>query len=82
MGDQSGPRPLLGEVPARCRPASRCPCIGHGGQQQRRQGREGSGAEKLTPVVDRTFELADIVEAHRYLESNTQSGKIVVTVPH
>ncbi|TYB59521.1 zinc-dependent alcohol dehydrogenase family protein [Nonomuraea sp. PA05] len=31
-------------------------------------------------VVDRTFELAEIVEAHRYLESNAQVGKIVVTV--
>ncbi|RKN37002.1 zinc-dependent alcohol dehydrogenase family protein [Streptomyces hoynatensis] len=33
-------------------------------------------------VVDRTFELGEIVEAHRYLESNAQVGKIVVTVPH
>ncbi|GIH90244.1 zinc-dependent alcohol dehydrogenase family protein [Planobispora siamensis] len=39
-----------------------------------------SGA--FRPVVDRTFELGDIVEAHRYLESNAQIGKIVVTVTH
>ncbi|MFI9723421.1 zinc-dependent alcohol dehydrogenase family protein [Streptomyces sp. NPDC052396] len=39
-----------------------------------------SGA--LRPVVDRTFELDEIVEAHRYLESNAQVGKIVVTVSH
>ncbi|WP_436775058.1 zinc-dependent alcohol dehydrogenase family protein [Yinghuangia sp. YIM S09857] len=32
-------------------------------------------------VVDRTFPLEDIVEAHRHLESNSQVGKIVVTVP-
>ncbi|NUR58813.1 MAG: zinc-dependent alcohol dehydrogenase family protein [Catenulispora sp.] len=31
------------------------------------------------PVVDRVFALDDIVEAHRYLESNAQVGKIVVT---
>ncbi|MFI0453988.1 zinc-dependent alcohol dehydrogenase family protein [Actinomadura sp. 6N118] len=31
------------------------------------------------PVVDRTFDLADIVEAHRHMESNTQVGKIVIT---
>ncbi|MFD9379859.1 zinc-dependent alcohol dehydrogenase family protein [Streptomyces sp. NPDC059999] len=37
-----------------------------------------SGA--FRPVVDRTFELDEIVEAHRYLESNAQIGKIVVTV--
>lgn len=39
-----------------------------------------SGA--FRPVVDRTFELGEIVEAHRYLESNAQIGKIVVTVSH
>lgn len=39
-----------------------------------------SGA--FRPVVDRTFDLTEIVEAHRYLESNTQVGKIVVTVSH
>ncbi|TQF06996.1 zinc-dependent alcohol dehydrogenase family protein [Kitasatospora acidiphila] len=32
-------------------------------------------------VVDRTFELDHIVDAHRHLESNAQIGKIVVTVP-
>lgn len=36
----------------------------------------------LSPVIDRTFDLADIVEAHRYLESNVQFGKIVVKVQH
>ncbi|GAA2619055.1 zinc-dependent alcohol dehydrogenase family protein [Actinomadura fulvescens] len=30
------------------------------------------------PVVDRTFDLGDVVEAHRHLESNTQVGKIVI----
>ncbi|MFA6916516.1 MAG: zinc-dependent alcohol dehydrogenase family protein [Parachlamydiales bacterium] len=37
-----------------------------------------SGA--LKPVIAKTFKLDDIVEAHRYLESNEQFGKIVVTV--
>ena len=37
-----------------------------------------SGA--LKPVIDRTFPLGSIVEAHRYMESNRQKGKIVVTV--
>ncbi|WP_440085922.1 zinc-binding dehydrogenase [Streptosporangium sp. LJ11] len=36
----------------------------------------------LTPVIDRTFDLADVAEAHHHLESNTQFGKIVVTVQH
>jgi NADPH:quinone reductase-like Zn-dependent oxidoreductase len=35
---------------------------------------------KLKPIIDRTFRLDDIVEAHRYMESNRQRGKIVVTV--
>ena len=34
---------------------------------------------KLTPVIAKTFKLDQIVEAHRYLESNQQMGKIVVT---
>jgi NADPH:quinone reductase-like Zn-dependent oxidoreductase len=32
----------------------------------------------LKPVIARTFPLKDIVEAHRYLESNQQLGKVVV----
>jgi len=32
------------------------------------------------PLIARTFPLEEIVEAHRYLESNQQIGKIVVTV--
>ncbi len=34
----------------------------------------------LKPVIDRTFPLESIVEAHRYMESNQQKGKIVVKV--
>ena len=37
-----------------------------------------SGA--LKPVIDRIFKFDDIVEAHRYLETNGQFGKIVITV--
>ncbi|RUV30258.1 zinc-binding dehydrogenase, partial [Mesorhizobium sp. M7A.F.Ca.MR.148.00.0.0] len=32
------------------------------------------------PIIDRTFAFDQIVEAHRYLESNQQFGKIVVTI--
>jgi len=35
-------------------------------------------AGDLKPIVARTFALDDIVEAHRYMESNQQIGKIVV----
>ncbi|NYF78288.1 zinc-dependent alcohol dehydrogenase family protein [Granulicella arctica] len=34
----------------------------------------------LKPRIDKTFPLAEIVAAHRYMESNAQIGKIVVTV--
>jgi NADPH:quinone reductase-like Zn-dependent oxidoreductase len=37
-----------------------------------------SGAFK--PVIDSTFALDNIVDAHRHMESNRQKGKIVVTV--
>jgi NADPH:quinone reductase-like Zn-dependent oxidoreductase len=40
----------------------------------------GLASGAFAPVVDRTFDLADIVEAHRYLEAGAQVGKIVVTV--
>lgn len=39
----------------------------------------GLAGGNLRPVIARTFSLDDIVEAHRYLESNQQVGKIVVT---
>ncbi len=42
--------------------------------------RQGLKEGRLTPVVDRVFKFDDIVEAHRYLESNQQIGKIVVEV--
>src|SRR5262249_16090857 len=32
------------------------------------------------PRIDRVFPLSQIAEAHRYMESNEQIGKIVVTV--
>jgi NADPH:quinone reductase-like Zn-dependent oxidoreductase len=41
---------------------------------------EGLASGKLKPIVAKTFTLDEIVEAHRYLESNAQIGKIVVTV--
>jgi NADPH:quinone reductase-like Zn-dependent oxidoreductase len=35
---------------------------------------------KLKPIISRTFTLNQIVDAHRFMESNEQIGKIVVTV--
>lgn len=41
---------------------------------------DGVERELLKPVVARTFPFEEIAEAHRFLESNAQFGKIVVTV--
>ncbi len=41
---------------------------------------EGLDSGALKPLIDRTFTLNAIVDAHRYMESNQQKGKIVVTV--
>ena len=41
---------------------------------------DGLASGSFKPLVAKTFPLEEIVEAHRYLESNQQIGKIVVTV--
>ncbi|MDW5315094.1 zinc-dependent alcohol dehydrogenase family protein [Rhizobium sp. PL01] len=41
---------------------------------------EGLESGSLRPVIARTFPFEQIIEAHRFLESNEQFGKIVVTV--
>ena len=42
----------------------------------------GLRAGALRPILDKTFELGDVVAAHRHLESNTQFGKVMLAVPH
>src|SRR6516164_5663389 len=41
---------------------------------------DGLADGSLKPIIARTFRLEEIVEAHRYLESNQQIGKVVVRV--
>lgn len=41
---------------------------------------DGLACGALQPVIARTFPFDQIVDAHRFLESNEQFGKIVVTV--
>src|SRR4051812_20143884 len=41
---------------------------------------EGLTDGSLKPIIARTLPLEQIVEAHRYLESNQQIGKVIVTV--
>jgi NADPH:quinone reductase-like Zn-dependent oxidoreductase len=41
---------------------------------------EGLAEGSLKPIIAKTFPLEEIVQAHRYLESNQQIGKVVVMV--
>lgn len=41
---------------------------------------KGLASSALKPTVDRVFAFADVHEAHRYVESNAQIGKIVLTL--
>ncbi|TNH04373.1 zinc-dependent alcohol dehydrogenase family protein [Testudinibacter sp. TR-2022] len=41
---------------------------------------QGLASGALSPVIDREFEFDHIRDAHRYMESGTQIGKIVVNV--
>jgi NADPH:quinone reductase-like Zn-dependent oxidoreductase len=41
---------------------------------------KGLASGALKPIIDRVFKFDDMVEVHRYLENNSQSGKIVVTL--
>ena len=41
---------------------------------------DGLADGRLRPIIAKTFPLDQIVDAHRYLESNQQFGKVVVTV--
>ncbi len=42
---------------------------------------DGLATGRLAPVIARVFPFEEIVDAYRYLESNAQVGKVVVTIP-
>ncbi|XP_040080459.1 quinone oxidoreductase PIG3 isoform X2 [Oryx dammah] len=40
------------------------------------------GPQRLLPVLDRVYPVAEIQEAHEYMETNKNVGKIVLELPH
>lgn len=41
----------------------------------------GLASGTLSPFISKVFSLKDVVDAHRYMESNSHIGKLVLTVP-
>jgi NADPH:quinone reductase-like Zn-dependent oxidoreductase len=51
-----------------------------GSREEMQEVLERVADKRLRPVVDRVFPLEDVVEAHRYLESRANFGKVVLSL--
>jgi NADPH:quinone reductase-like Zn-dependent oxidoreductase len=73
----------------RCRrvlaPDGTCVSVDDGTPQLRREDLVSLGElaakGEIRPVIDRTYPLDDIVEAHRYVDNGHKRGNVVVAVP-
>ncbi|MEV6930773.1 zinc-dependent alcohol dehydrogenase family protein [Dactylosporangium sp. NPDC051485] len=85
LSDQPTPLPGLDTMrPLFIRPYTLFEITGDARRLQRAQHFITTGLQSgaFAPVIDRAFALDDIVQAHAYLESGKQIGKVVVTVAH
>ena len=39
-----------------------------------------AGSGVIRPVIDRTYPLADIVDAHRYVDAGHKAGSVILTL--
>jgi NADPH:quinone reductase-like Zn-dependent oxidoreductase len=39
-------------------------------------------AGEYRPVLDRSYPLEDVIEAHRYVETQQKTGNVVLTIGH
>ncbi len=66
-------------------PGGACVSVDDGRPKLRREDLVSLGelaaAGRIKPVIDRTYALSDIVEAHRYVEGGHKRGNVIVRVP-
>ncbi|PQV54878.1 zinc-dependent alcohol dehydrogenase family protein [Paraburkholderia sp. BL21I4N1] len=84
LSDEVTPLPLLEMIAKMITVKAHNIWLTSGDETRRKAGVDyvlkGLASGALKPVIDRTFSFDEMVEVHRYLETNGQFGKIVVTV--
>ena len=86
--DAVGKRKSAGAL-RRCRrvlaPGGACVSVDDGTPNLRREDLallgELAASGEIRPVIDRTYALGDIVDAHRYVDGGHKRGNVVITVP-
>jgi NADPH:quinone reductase-like Zn-dependent oxidoreductase len=83
VGDRVGP-PSRGQCRRILKPGGGYLAVDHGRPVLRAEDLKTltglAEAGQITPVIDRSYALADMAEAHRYVEGGHKKGNVVVTV--